>query len=236
MCPTRRETNTARVFDDCSFHHILFRLLSLRSPTYDAQQEGAVRLGCRRLAMFAGASLTGGGVAHTPRGPLQRPMRESNSTMTKKEAEDLARAEEEGEGQVAVRTRGTYEEKKETRGKIKKKPWYIIDPRTSKFMGYWDAISMVSYAPAIETASQQPALVPQPLLRAPGNAEQLTRGCHRAVPMPPQPTALMAGWRRRRRYTRERAIRLTCCMRVADCSLVHGHRHLCRGGVRRRVG
>ena len=186
--------------------------------------------------MFAGASLTGAGVAHPPRGPLQRPMRESNSTMTKEEAEDLARVEEEGEGQVAVRTRGTYEEKKETRGKIKRKPWYIIDPRTSKFMGYWDAISMVSYAPAIETASQQPALVPQPLLRAPGNAEQLTRGCHRAAPMPPQPTALMAGWRRRRRYTRERAIRLTCCMRVADCSLVHGHRHLCRGGVRRRVG
>jgi hypothetical protein len=62
------------------------------------------------------------------------------------------------EGQVAVRTRGTYEEKKETRGKIKRKPWYIIDPRTSKFMGYWDAISMVSYAPVIETASQQPEL------------------------------------------------------------------------------
>jgi hypothetical protein len=108
--------------------------------------------------MFAGASLTGGGVAPPPRGPLQRPMRESNSTMTKEEAEDLARVEEEGEGQVAVRTRGTYEEKKETRGKIKRKPWYIIDPRTSKFMGYWDAISMVSYAPAIETASQQPEL------------------------------------------------------------------------------
>ena len=108
--------------------------------------------------MFAGASLTGGGVAPPPRGPLQRPMRESNSTMTKEEAEDLARAEEEGEGQVAVRTRGTYEEKKETRGKIKRKPWYIIDPRTSKFMGYWDAISMVSLAPAIETASQQPEL------------------------------------------------------------------------------
>jgi len=108
--------------------------------------------------MFAGASLTGGGVAPPPRGPLQRPMRESNSTMTKEEAEDLARAEEEGEGQMAVRTRGTYEEKKETRGKIKRKPWYIIDPRTSKFMGYWDAISMVSYAPAIETASQQPEL------------------------------------------------------------------------------
>jgi len=43
-----------------------------------------------------------------------------------------------------VRTRGTYEEKKETRGKIKRKPWYIIDPRTSKFMGYWDAISMTA--------------------------------------------------------------------------------------------
>ena len=108
--------------------------------------------------MFAGASLTGAGVAHPPRGPLQRPMRESNSTMTKEEAEDLARVEEEGEGHVAVRTRGTYEEKKETRGKIKRKPWYIIDPRTSKFMGYWDAISMVSYALAIETASQQPEL------------------------------------------------------------------------------
>ena len=116
--------------------------------------------------MFAGASMTGGGIGYAsgqrsdlpPRGPLQRPMRESNSTMTKEEAEELARVEEEGEGQVAVRTRGTYEEKKETRGKIKRKPWYIIDPRTSKFMGYWDAISMVSYAPAIETASQQPEL------------------------------------------------------------------------------
>ena len=195
-------------------------------------------VGCQRhgAMAFAGATMVGVQSNGRPVVNAASCMKNNNTGLSLADEEEMRRVEEEGEGQVAVRTRGTYEEKKETRGKIKKKPWYIIDPRTSKFMGYWDAISTVSYAPAIETASQQPALVPQPLLRAPGNAEQLTRGCHRAAPMPPQPTALMAGWRRRRRYTRERAIRLTCCMRVADCSLVHGHRHLCRGGVRRRVG
>ena len=42
------------------------------------------------------------------------------------------------------RTIGVYEERKPAKkGKITKKPWYIIDPRTNKYMGYWDGISMV---------------------------------------------------------------------------------------------
>jgi len=44
----------------------------------------------------------------------------------------------------AIRSVGMYEEQRGTRGKIQKKPWYIIDPRTSKFVSYWDGISMAA--------------------------------------------------------------------------------------------
>jgi len=105
---------------------------------------------------FAGAAMVGVQSNGRPVANAASSMKNNNTVLSLADEEEMRRVEEEGEGQVAVRTRGTYEEKKETRGKIKRKPWYIIDPRTSKFMGYWDAISMVSYAPAIETASQQP--------------------------------------------------------------------------------
>ena len=54
-----------------------------------------------------------------------------------------AEAEAEASGAVAVRTQGQYEEKKGKVGKITKKKWYIIDPRASKFIPYWDGIGMV---------------------------------------------------------------------------------------------
>jgi hypothetical protein len=107
---------------------------------------------------FAGAAMVGVQSNSRPVANAASSMKNNNTVLSLADEEEMRRVEEEGEGHVAVRTRGTYEEKKETRGKIKRKPWYIIDPRTSKFMGYWDAISMVSYAPAIETASQQPEL------------------------------------------------------------------------------
>jgi len=107
---------------------------------------------------FAGAAMVGVQSNARPVANAASSMKNNNTVLSLADEEEMRRVEEEGEGHVAVRTRGTYEEKKETRGKIKRKPWYIIDPRTSKFMGYWDAISMVSYAPAIETASQQPEL------------------------------------------------------------------------------
>lgn len=45
-------------------------------------------------------------------------------------------------GLEAVRTQGKYEEKKGKIGKITKKKWYIIDPRSSKIISYWDGIGM----------------------------------------------------------------------------------------------
>jgi len=55
-----------------------------------------------------------------------------------------AEAEAEASGAVAVRTQGQYEEKKGKVGKITKKKWYIIDPRASKFIPYWDGIGMLA--------------------------------------------------------------------------------------------
>ena len=72
-----------------------------------------------------------------------KPIVDDNSTITAEEAAELARIEAEADGEEAVRTEGMYEERRGTRGKIQKKPWFIIDPRTSKFISYWDGISMV---------------------------------------------------------------------------------------------
>lgn len=71
----------------------------------------------------------------------QKPLRDDDRSLSLDEAAELRRIEQEAEGEEAVRTEGLYEEKRGTRGKISKKPWFIIDPRTSKFIGYWDGIS-----------------------------------------------------------------------------------------------
>ena len=69
------------------------------------------------------------------------------SEMSAQQAEALRRAEEEAENVEAEgRTLGVYEEKKGKIGKITKKPWFIIDPRSSKFVPYWDGIGMVRRA------------------------------------------------------------------------------------------
>jgi len=73
-----------------------------------------------------------------------KPIREDNTELTSAEDDELRRIEQEGGGEEAVRTEGMYEAKQGTRGKIQKKPWFIIDPRTSKFVGYWDGISMTA--------------------------------------------------------------------------------------------
>lgn len=66
--------------------------------------------------------------------------------MTDEQARAIAEAEREAmeSGMEAVRTQGKYEEKKGKIGKITKKKWYIIDPRSSKIISYWDGIGMVS--------------------------------------------------------------------------------------------
>ena len=66
--------------------------------------------------------------------------------MSAEEEATLERAAKEQPEQEAERTVGLYTQKRGVRGKVKKKPWYIIDPRTSRFMPYWDGISMVCAA------------------------------------------------------------------------------------------
>lgn len=74
--------------------------------------------------------------------PAPTQIRNDDSQISAEQAEAMRRAEEEGEGLEAERTLGVYEEKKAKIGKITKKAWCIIDPRTSKFVTYWDAIGM----------------------------------------------------------------------------------------------
>ena len=80
----------------------------------------------------------GGQVAPAPQ------LRDDSGDMSNAQAEALRRAEEDNEGMTADRTIGQYEEKKGKIGKITKKNWYIIDPRTSSFITYWDAFGTVS--------------------------------------------------------------------------------------------
>lgn len=84
----------------------------------------------------------GGQVAPAPQ------LRDDASEMTDEQAEALRRVQEDAEGMTAERTIGQYEEKKGGKiGKITKKSWYIIDPRTSGFITYWDGFGMVSHCP-----------------------------------------------------------------------------------------
>lgn len=70
---------------------------------------------------------------------------ENTGSVSDAQAQAMADAEREAEemGLEAVRTQGKYEEKKGKIGKITKKKWYIIDPRSSKIISYWDGIGMV---------------------------------------------------------------------------------------------
>ena len=75
-------------------------------------------------------------------------IRENNTSITRSEEEELRRIEAEADGAEAVRTIGKYQEKVVKKGKITQKPWFILDPRTSKFVSRWDSVSMVSPAAA----------------------------------------------------------------------------------------
>ena len=83
---------------------------------------------------------------------------------------ELAAIEEEAKGQVAERTMGVYEEKAQGKaGRITKKPYFIMDPRTNKYLGYWDAISMVRLQCSSQAASVvQQAAVPAASARGRG--------------------------------------------------------------------
>ena len=112
--------------------------------------QAAVNASLAAMAAAAGAASViaarqAGGA--NPGNTSGKPIREDNTELTSAEDDELRRIEQEGGGEEAVRTEGMYEAKQGTRGKIQKKPWFIIDPRTSKFVGYWDGISMVSNRP-----------------------------------------------------------------------------------------
>lgn len=69
---------------------------------------------------------------------------ENTAGVSDAQAQAMADAEREAAemGLEAVRTQGKYEEKKGKIGKITKKKWYIVDPRSSKLVPYWDAVGM----------------------------------------------------------------------------------------------
>ena len=69
----------------------------------------------------------------------------------------MRRAEEQAGDMEAVRTLGVYEERKHKLGKITKKKWFIIDPRTSNFIPYWDAVGMVRTVAAAAARGRRPA-------------------------------------------------------------------------------
>jgi len=80
-----------------------------------------------------------------PAGSGTRRIVEGREGVSAAEAAELAAIEEEAKGQVAERTMGVYEEKAQGKaGRITKKPYFIMDPRTNKYLGYWDAISMLA--------------------------------------------------------------------------------------------
>ena len=78
----------------------------------------------------------GGQVAPAPQ------LHDDNSEMTAEQAEALRRAEEEGANMEADRTIGVYEEVKIKAAKITRKPWFVVDPRTSKLVPYWDSVGI----------------------------------------------------------------------------------------------
>ena len=63
-------------------------------------------------------------------------LRDDASGMNDAQVEAMRRAEEQAGDMEAVRTLVVYEERKHKLGKITKKKWFIIDPRTSNFIPY----------------------------------------------------------------------------------------------------
>ena len=56
----------------------------------------------------------------------------------------------------AERTLGTYEKKEGKIGRITQKKWFIVDPRSSKIVPYWDAVGIVRCSPACNCGCYHP--------------------------------------------------------------------------------
>ena len=114
----------------------------LSGPTVVAESRPLVGDAMTSVAGAVAANRRNAGNSVAPAPPQLR-----NDTGGASDAQAAAMAEAERladeEGVVAVRTQGQYEEKKGKIGKITKKKWYIIDPRSSKIISYWDGIGMV---------------------------------------------------------------------------------------------
>jgi hypothetical protein len=123
-------------------------------------------------AAAASVAVRGNQVAPVARSPQ---IVENNAGISSAEDEELRQIAASAEGQVAERTMAVYTEKQEKRGKITKKPWYIIDPRTSKFISYWDGISMVPAARTREHAAGS-ACEPRSDAREDARAREPRRG------------------------------------------------------------
>ena len=97
------------------------------------------------MATVAGAVCSGASsTSRTRVAPGPPTLTNDTSDMTDEQRKRMEEARErEDEAGEPIRTMGKYEEKKGKIGKITKKPCYIIDPRSSKFVPWWDAIGTV---------------------------------------------------------------------------------------------
>lgn len=78
-------------------------------------------------------------------GPAPGARIQADDSVISQSEEDELRALERSADDPAVRTMGVYTEKApQKKGRITKKPWYIIDPRTSKVIAYTDGLSMMA--------------------------------------------------------------------------------------------
>jgi len=72
-------------------------------------------------------------------------LQNNDGQMSAEQVEAMRRAEREAEESPDLGVREGFEKKKEGKvGRITKKPWYIIDPRSSKVVPYWDATGMLA--------------------------------------------------------------------------------------------
>ena len=95
--------------------------------------------------MSTAAAAVGGtsGSRHAQVAPAPQ-ITEDNGGMTEAQMETLRQAELEAKDLTeSDRTMGVYVPKEGKIGKITSKPWYIVDPRTSKFVPWWDGIGTV---------------------------------------------------------------------------------------------
>jgi hypothetical protein len=100
--------------------------------------------------MTTAASSTSVGISNrsTQVAPAPPRLTDDSGGMSAQQAKELEEAERLAaeSGEEAVRTIGKYEAKEGKVGKITKKKWYIVDPRSSKVVPYWDGIGMVRAA------------------------------------------------------------------------------------------